>query len=330
VRRWDGALLLLAVTALSLAAVSSSEPVTYVAFPALMLVAFRLGPPGAVLGVMIATVVVIGVTAHDVGPFSKQPIDHRTLATQVFVLVMTLTTLFVAAVVCERERAARELADATRREGERAMDERHRIARELHDSVSQSLFSTALETRTAQRALATHDETGVVAGRLAAIDQLTRGAQKEMRAMIFELADDHLDEGFEVALARHVAAVTAAGGPTIEIHVQGGALPAGREAQAQLFAIAREALANVLKHARASVAEIWVSRRPGVVVLEVRDDGAGFDPQAAHPGHYGLESMRGRAASIGGHVSVSSARDGAGTVVRAEVPLDAGGRPDRR
>jgi signal transduction histidine kinase len=212
------------------------------------------------------------------------------------------------------------------------MAERHRIARELHDSVSQSLFSTALETRTAQRALAGHadDRDGVLARGLASIGQLTRGAQNEMRAMIFELADDPLNDGFEVALRRHVAALWTLDGPRIDVSVQPGALPACRQTQAQLYAIGREALANVLKHARATVAEIRVSGSPGVVVLEVRDDGVGFDPAAAHPGHYGLESMRGRAASVGGHVTLSSGRPGAGTVVRVEVPLDAGGPADRR
>ena len=82
----------------------------------------------------------------------KQPIDHRTLSTQLYIAVAALTTLFLGAVVSERERSSLALAEAKRHEGEQAVEERHRIARDLHDSVSQSLFSTALHTRTAQRA----------------------------------------------------------------------------------------------------------------------------------------------------------------------------------
>ena len=96
----------------------------------------------------------IGITANDVGPFFKQPIDHRTLSTQVYIVVTAMTTLFLAAMVSERERSTGQLAEAKRREGEQAVQERHRIARDLHDSVSQALFSTLLHTRTAEKALA--------------------------------------------------------------------------------------------------------------------------------------------------------------------------------
>ena len=135
-------------------AVSTSEPVTYVVFPALIWAASRFGTPGATLSIAIATGVAIGITASDVGPFFKQPIDHRTLSTQVYIVVTAMTTLFLAAMVSERERATRQLARAKRREGEQAVQERHRIARDLHDSVSQALFSTLLHTRTAEKALA--------------------------------------------------------------------------------------------------------------------------------------------------------------------------------
>ena len=136
-------LLIATVAVLGVIAVSTDEPVTYMVFPALIWAAFRFGPPGATLSIAIAAGVAIGVTAHEVGPFFKQPIDHRTLSTQVYIVVAALTTLFLSAVVSERERSAAELAEAKRREGERAVEERHRIARDLHDSVSQALFSTA-------------------------------------------------------------------------------------------------------------------------------------------------------------------------------------------
>jgi signal transduction histidine kinase len=120
-------------------AFSSDEPVTYVVFPALIWAAFRFGPPGATLAIAIAAGLAIGFTANELGPFFKQPIDHRTLSTQVYIVVAALTTLFLAAVVSERERSARVLAEVRLRAGELATEERHRIARDLHDSVSQAL-----------------------------------------------------------------------------------------------------------------------------------------------------------------------------------------------
>ena len=91
--------------------------------------------------------------------------------------------------------------------------------------------------------------------------------------------------------------------------------------EAQVFAIGREALGNVVKHAQASTAWISVEERPGHVVVEIRDDGLGFEPDVDHPGHFGLESMRSRAAEIGAQLSITSG-PGRGTVVRIEAPAE--------
>ena len=112
--------MIVAVAVLGVIAVSTDEPVTYMVFPALIWAAFRFGPPGATLSIAIAAGVAIGVTANDVGPFYKQPIDHRTLSTQVYIVVAALTTLFLSAIVSERERSSAELAEAKRHEGEQA------------------------------------------------------------------------------------------------------------------------------------------------------------------------------------------------------------------
>jgi signal transduction histidine kinase len=89
--------------------------------------------------------------------------------------------------------------------------------------------------------------------------------------------------------------------------------------ETQLFAIGREALANVHKHAGASAAHVRVQAQQHQLVLEVRDNGRGFDPAAAHPGHFGLDSMRSRAAEIDGRLTIAS-ETGSGTVVRVCVP----------
>jgi signal transduction histidine kinase len=328
-RTAEGILLIAAVATLGALAVSTSEPVTYVVFPALIWAASRFGTPGATLSIAIATGVAIGITANDVGPFFKQPIDHRTLSTQVYIVVTAMTTLFLAAVVSERERSARQLAQAKRREGEQAVQERHRIARDLHDSVSQALFSTLLHTRTAEKALAqesTHHD-GRLERHLGAIGELTLAAQTEVRNLIAELGRDPLEDGLVAALVGQATTLVRVDGPTIEVHAPEGRLPLGRRAEAQIFGIGREALANVLKHAEASTAWISVAERSGRVVVEIRDDGLGFEPDVDHPGHFGLESMRSRAAEIGAQLSITSG-PGQGTVVRIEAPAEGNGRTD--
>jgi signal transduction histidine kinase len=325
IRTWEGAVVIAGVTALGIIAVSTEEPITYMVFPALIWAAFRFGPPGATLSIAITACVAIGVTAHDLGPFFKQPIDHRTLSTQLYIAVAAITTLFLSAVVSERERSSRDLAKAIRTEGERAVEERRRIARDLHDSVSQALFSTVLHTRTAQKALDQDggSSSGRVGQSLSAIADLTKSVQSEMRALIFELRRDPVHDGLVSALARHASGLGAADLPTIEVRGPGPRLDLSRPVETQLFAIGREALANVVKHAGATAAHVRVEAQEGHVLVEVRDNGRGFDPAAGHPGHFGLDSMRSRAAEIGGRLTIASA-PGYGTVVRVRAPADNG------
>jgi signal transduction histidine kinase len=326
IRTWEGAAAIAAITALSFVVFSTQEPIRYAVFPALIWAAFRFGPPGATLSIAITAGVAIGETANDVGPFAEQPIDHRTLSTQLYIWVAALTTLFLSAVVSERERSSGELAEARRTEGARAAEERRRIARDLHDSVSQALFSIVLHTRTAQRASVREggSPSGRVARSLAAIADLTRSVQGEMRALLSELHRDPVHDGLVVALARHAYSLRASNGLSIDVRAPGPRLALSERVETQLFAIGREALANVQKHARASAAHVRVEAMQGQVVVEVRDNGRGFDPAAGHPGHFGLDSMRSRAAEIGGSLTVTSA-PGCGTLVRVCVPTEIDG-----
>jgi signal transduction histidine kinase len=318
----DGALLITAVVVLSVVAVSFDEPLTYLVFPALIWAAFRFGPPGATLSILIATLLTIGFTAHEVGPFFKQAIDHRTMGTQAFIAITTLTTLFLAALVSEREQAIGALVDARRRESERAIEERHRIARDLHDSVSQSLFSAVLQARTGQKALREEGirPTSPVAQALSTIADLTRGVQSELRSLIHELDRGPAEDGLLPAIERHASSVASQNGLVVEVRGTARDLELSPHAELQLFGIVREALSNVVRHAGASVASVRVDRWNGFVVLEVRDDGCGFDPSLHRPGHFGLESMRGRAAETGAVLTITSA-PGLGTQVRVQAPL---------
>lgn len=312
IRTWQGAAVLAGLTALSLAAFSTVEPIRYTVFPALIWAAFRFGPPGATLSIAITAGVAIGETASDVGPFAEQPIDHRTLSTQLYVWVAALTALCLSAVVSERDA--------------RAVEERRRIARGLHDSVSQPLFSALLHARTVQKALV--QEGGGLSGRVGqspgTIADLIRSVQGEIRSLTFELRGDAVPDGLVAALTRHASDVRTSDGLTFEVQGPGPRLPLSELVETQLFAIAREAFANVERHAGASSVHVRVEARQRQVVLEVRDNGRGFDAGAGHPGRHGLDSMHSRAAEIGGRITVTSA-PGSGTLVRVSVPADTDG-----
>jgi signal transduction histidine kinase len=315
----EGALMIGAVTTLATIAVTAGAPLTYMVYPALIWAAFRFGSSGATLAVLIVALLTIGITADDLGLFSKQAIDERTLGTQLYIIVAALTALFVAAVVSERQRTARLLADAKEHEGRRALEERHRIARELHDSVSQALFSALLETRAAQKELDRGQATPVDRA-LAAVGELIRTAQTEMRALIFELGRNPVERGLVPALTDLARTVSERDGLAISVYGPQRALPISTRAQAELFAIGREALANVVKHADAREAWMRVAVDDGHVSLHIADEGRGFAGSDEPLGHFGLASMRSRARAIGGVLTIDGG-PGLGTVVHVRVPI---------
>jgi signal transduction histidine kinase len=318
----EWALMLTAVAALSVIALSADQPLTYMVFPAFIWAALRFGPQGATVAFAVGTVIAIVVTSHQQGAFVELSPTDSALNLQLYITVAALTTCCLAAIVSERRRAWLELAESQRREGERAALERQRIARDLHDSVSQSLFSTTLHVRTAQHALTRWglDATGPVGEELSEIGQLTRGALAEMRALIFELQPGALgEEGLVAALTKQASALSAREGLVIEVDGPDERLPLGPEIEEQLYRLGQEALANVVKHARASNATVRIAATHDTVSMEVSDDGRGFDPAAVGREHFGLRSMRGRVADLGGRLEVTSA-PGRGAVLRVEVP----------
>jgi signal transduction histidine kinase len=318
----EGALMLAAVAGLSVIALSADQPLTYMVFPTFIWAALRFGPQGATLAVAVAAVIAVLATSRTHGFFVELSPTDTALNLQLYITFAALTTYCSAAIVSERRRAALELAESHRREGERAALERQRIARDLHDSVSQSLFSTTLHVRTAQHALEVEevDPAGPVGEELSEIGQLTRGALAEMRALILELQPGTLaEEGLVAALTKQASALSAREGLMIEVDEPGERLPLGPEVEEQLYRLGQEALANVVKHARASSATVRIAATHDIVLIEVSDDGRGFDPAAVGREHFGLRSMRGRVADLGGRLEVTSAL-GRGTVLRVEVP----------
>ncbi|MGY1709457.1 GAF domain-containing protein [Geodermatophilus sp. SYSU D00758] len=216
---------------------------------------------------------------------------------------------------------ARLLADGRRNA---ALLERQRLARELHDSVSQALFSMTLHARTAQLAMAKLGlpDDGLLGRTVGQLRELTQGALAEMRALIFELRPGALaEEGLVAAVTKQAAAIGAREGLPITVTgpVERPPLPA--EVEEHLYRIVLEALHNTVKHARAGAVRVTVTDGDGLTVV-VADDGAGFDAGADHPGHLGLRTMRERAAAIGADLGIDSA-PGRGT--RTTVRLPGGG-----
>ena len=202
-----------------------------------------------------------------------------------------------------------------------ALEERQRLARELHDSVTQSLYSLTLLAEASRRTAQTGDVERVV-GNITRLGETAQQALKEMRLLVYELRPLALEQtGLAEALQHRLDAVEKRAGIEarlrVELEVE---LPA--ELENALYRIAQETLNNSLKHAEATTVSVSLHSAGKKVELEILDDGKGFDPEAI-PDHGGLGmvSIRERAASLGGEYSISS-NPGKGTRVWIRAPLN--------
>jgi signal transduction histidine kinase len=201
------------------------------------------------------------------------------------------------------------------------IEERNRLARELHDSVTQSLFSVTLLSEASLNLL--ERDPSKARERLERANELAQGALAEMRALIFQLRPMTLqEEGLLSALKKHLTAVHSRDGRVVALEVTGVTrrLPAPVEDAA--FRIIQEALNNVHKHSGpTSTARVELDFGSSVLRALITDNGIGFDPEAPRPeGKFGMLSMRERAEGVGGRLHVQSALH-QGTVVSAELPI---------
>jgi signal transduction histidine kinase len=207
--------------------------------------------------------------------------------------------------------AERRLAAANARHHERS-----RIARELHDSISQELFSLSVLSGGLRRSLPSGSPV------LPAVETMERTAgdtMREMQALLLELQPVALGEaGLAAALEGICRAYRERLGLDVQASVSAVVLPA--QAEHAILRVAQEALANAVRHSGASAIRLRLDDSGGEeVTLEVSDNGSGFDPAAGGDIGLGLGAMRDRAGELGGSLSIESGAEG--TVVRAVFPV---------
>jgi signal transduction histidine kinase len=216
----------------------------------------------------------------------------------------------------ELEQGNQELqAYSAQLEGMAVARERNRLARELHDSVTQTVFSMNLTTQSALLLL--DRDPHLARAQVERLSQLAQSALSEMRLLISELPSEKVAHGGLVpALRRYLAGSRFPEGLSISLEVEGDGslLPAEEQG---LFRIAQEALNNIVKHAQVSRAQVRL-HLAGPFWMEIEDQGQGFDlQQAQHGSSVGLISMRERAAEIGWDLQIITS-PGAGTRIRVE------------
>ena len=272
-------------------------------------------------------------------PLTVLPLSINTsmpMAVALGVLYLSANALLAAySTTSRRARAARDQNQAARRDLQAAnlqledyshrveqlaaVRERSRMARELHDSVTQSIFSLTLTAQSAMLLLQRGNASGItrVDEQLARMEELTQGAMAEMQLLISELNPQRLTAGgLATALRRHLAERQLPETLTVHFEVEGDQRLSPAEDQG-LFRIVQESLNNIVKHSSAIRVELRLCLTEAPT-LEVKDNGQGFNPAQAESGRgMGLSGMRERAAEIGWSLQVVSA-PGAGTCIRAE------------
>lgn len=194
------------------------------------------------------------------------------------------------------------------------LEERQRLAQNLHDAINQSLFSAGLIAEVLPRLWERDPEEALQS--LEDLRRLTRGAQAEMRGLLVELKPLILTDSVLADLLHQLGnALTGRINIPVTVTVMGPeqqSLPA--KVQVAFYRICQEALHNIIKHAQATQVEIQLKIEPGTIELIIRDDGRGFDPSHIPSGHYGLTMMKERAQAVNAILTITG-QPGQGTVV---------------
>lgn len=205
------------------------------------------------------------------------------------------------------------------------LDERRRLSREIHDGVAQSLGIVHWKVELLRQRI-TAGEMSQALAEVTQVEGLVEEAQQEMKEAVDELRAGRVGEqGFVPTLAQYATEFTQTYGIRCELHVADGQVNLPLSAELELLRIAREALANVRRHAAANMVEVTFESKQDSIEMTIRDNGRGFDIQAGFQG-YGLAVMEERAKSLGGELSITTSR-GSGTEVKVMLPVAETRRP---
>lgn len=323
---WPGQAWALALIIAFVGLLLTSTGAMWLAFPLMLLELHILGPIKGLLavGVTTACAVLLGATLRgSVGVgYVIGPAFGAVVALGIVAALEALTR-----VVAEKDAALVEL-EATRgrlaaAETERAVaTERTRLARDIHDTLAQDFSAIGLHLRAAEAQL--DADSGALVS-LRAAQQTAGDGLAESRRVVGELVRDSTEGSLEATLERVVAKASASGGPVIDFRVSGPSRPLPTEVATAVVRVTQSALANVVQHARARTAEVHLAYDDREVVLDVVDDGVGFEPATVPSGNpaqggFGLPVMRARAAELGGSLTIESGA-GDGTALALALPI---------
>ena len=295
---------------------TSIPPLIYVPLPLLLWASMRFGPAGLTASLLTISVLSIQSLMHGHGPFISTSVAASVLSMQVFLCMIGVPLLLLAAVTTERRQAEHSLRETTHKLIDAQERERQRIAQELHDGIGQTLTLVELEL---DRIIAHQSKGGTGESLLKLRDQLTTTSQA-----IWEVSHGLYPSNLEylglVPALRRLCADFSDETP-LDVHCDIDRVPDRLPADVSLclYRVAQEALQNVVRHSRARNASLRLRAHGERLVLEIGDDGVGFHQSLVAPG-LGLASIRERLSALNGGVEIDSA-PGRGTRLEAWVVL---------
>lgn len=225
--------------------------------------------------------------------------------------------------IADQAKASQKLAnekaeDQENRIQEIISQERNRLARELHDSVSQQLFAASMMMSAINETKQVESENRE-AKQMKMVEEMIHQSQLEMRALLLHLRPvplkgKTLQEGIEELLVELSQKVT------MEIGWKVEEFPLDKGVEDHLFRILQESVSNILRHSKAKELEVLLIQRDNFIIMRVVDDGVGFDVEESKAGSYGLQNMHERAVEIGGTCKIISVKN-KGTRLEVKVPL---------
>jgi two-component system, NarL family, sensor histidine kinase FusK len=309
-RLLEGTFVVVAILGLSELAFHTSQPIVYIVFPVLIWAGLRFGMCGATLAVAIAGGAAVWGTTHYEGPFTYGSVTTNVLEVQLYILVASLSTLLLAAVVSERQGFAEGLRLSRARLAETAEIERRRIEHDLHDGAQQRLTALAVFLEIAA------EQAGREPGRAPA---LFGRAERDLLLAIDELRE--LAHGIQPPMLTKYGLASAirrvaqrSSMPVTFSHLTRRRFDSAAESAAYFVLV--EAINNAQKHSRADSVRVSVEWRRGMLELEVADDGVGG---AKDDGGFGLQGLHDRVEAVGGSLVIASAA-GEGTRIAASIP----------
>jgi len=307
----EAALILATVAAASALAWQQAVPLSYLVFPPLIWSALRLGLPGASVAAALASAFAVWGMVHNLGPFETHSLAAGVLHTQLFIAVATFSTLCLAAVVAERRRLGETLNVSRLRLVQAAEAEQRRLAQNLHDGAQQRLTALLVRLGLAAELIREDQQRGLM---------MIKDARSELEQAIDELRALAHGNRPPLLAERGLGPMIADMAARSPIPIKLGGMPARQlplGAEASVYYVIAEAVANAQKHARASVIRLSIRTRGSTVLVEVADDGAGGASET--PGS-GLQGLRERVEAVGGTLAVDSPA-GRGTRIIAAIPI---------